>query len=114
VIPSLLAGGRKITSVPPSCLGDEVTMIHYGGLGLFAEVPRIGELWPDLSQTRGAVLILSLRILRFQLAWRLAASPGRVVGPPGFRRVCPLSCDRAFGTGAKSIGICDDSHAKSA
>lgn len=52
-----------MTDVPPSCPSGEVTVIHYGGVGLFAEVPRLDERWPDLSRTRGAVLILSIRTL---------------------------------------------------
>lgn len=56
-------GSWKITDVPPSCPSGQVTVIHYGGVGLFAEVPRLDERWPDLSHTHDAVLILSLRTL---------------------------------------------------
>lgn len=56
-------GSWKMTDVLPSCPSGEVTVIHYGGVGLFAEVPRLDERWPDLSRTRGAVLILSVRTL---------------------------------------------------
>ena len=56
-------GGWKVTEVPPSCPSGEITVIHYNGVGLFAEVPRLDERWPDLSRTHNAVLILSLRTL---------------------------------------------------
>jgi SulP family sulfate permease len=56
-------GGWKITDVPASCPSGQVTVIHYGGVGLFAEVPRLDEHWPDLTGTRDAVLIVSLRTL---------------------------------------------------
>ena len=38
-------------------------MIFYNGVGLFAEVPQLDERWPDLSETRNAVLIVSVRTL---------------------------------------------------
>ena len=57
------SGGWRITDVPPSAPSGEITVIFYNGVGLFAEVPRLDERWPDLSQTRRAVLIVSLRTL---------------------------------------------------
>jgi SulP family sulfate permease len=47
----------------PSAPSGQVTVLFYNGVGLFAEVPRLDERWPDLSQTRRAVLIVSLRTL---------------------------------------------------
>lgn len=55
------SGGWKLTDVPASCPSGEITVIYYGGVGLFAEVPRLDERWPDLSDTRNAVLIVSMR-----------------------------------------------------
>jgi SulP family sulfate permease len=40
-----------------------MTVIYCGGVGLFGQVPGLDERWPDLSQTRGAVLIVSMRTL---------------------------------------------------
>jgi SulP family sulfate permease len=56
-------GGWRTTGVPSSCPSGQVTVIFYNGVGLFAEVPRLDERWPDLSETRDAVLIVSMRTL---------------------------------------------------
>jgi SulP family sulfate permease len=40
-----------------------VTVLHYAGVGLFAEVPRIDELWPTVSESTNAVVVLSMRTL---------------------------------------------------
>jgi SulP family sulfate permease len=40
-----------------------VTVLHYQGVGLFAEVARIDEEWPSVTDTRNAVVVLSLRAL---------------------------------------------------
>ncbi len=55
------SGGWRLADVPASCPSGEITVIYYGGVGLFAEVPRLDERWPDLSETRNAVLIVSMR-----------------------------------------------------
>lgn len=57
------AGGWRTVDVPVSCPSGQITVIYYGGVGLFAEVPRLDERWPDLSDTRDAVLIVSFRTL---------------------------------------------------
>ena len=31
---------------PTQCPSNDVTVLHYAGVGLFAEVPRIDEEWP--------------------------------------------------------------------
>ena len=36
-------------------------MLHYAGIGLFAEVPRIDEDWPRVGDSRNAVVVLSMR-----------------------------------------------------
>jgi SulP family sulfate permease len=56
-------GGWRFAEVPASAPSGEITVLHYGGVGLFAEVPRLDERWPDLAGTHHAVLILSLRTL---------------------------------------------------
>jgi SulP family sulfate permease len=56
-------GEWSLTDVPKTCPSDAITVLHYGGVGLFAEVPRLDELWPDLNGTHHAVVILSLRTL---------------------------------------------------
>jgi SulP family sulfate permease len=57
------AGEWSVEDVPRTCPSDAITVLHYGGVGLFAEVPRLEELWPDLTETHHAVVILSLRTL---------------------------------------------------
>lgn len=56
-------GDWTIAAVPEACPSGEITILYYGGVGLFAEVPRIDELWPDVSDTHDAVVILSIRTL---------------------------------------------------
>ena len=40
-----------------------MTVLHYAGVGLFAEVARIDEEWPRAAGSRNAVVVLSLRSL---------------------------------------------------
>ena len=40
-----------------------MTVLHYAGVGLFAEVARIDEEWPKAAGTTNAVVVLSLRML---------------------------------------------------
>ena len=40
-----------------------MTVLHYAGVGLFAEVARIDEEWPRADGSRNAVVVLSLRAL---------------------------------------------------
>ena len=40
-----------------------MTVLHYAGVGLFAEVARIDEEWPKVEGTTNAVVVLSLRTL---------------------------------------------------
>jgi SulP family sulfate permease len=56
-------GGWLMGAVPDSVPSGEVTVLQYAGVGLFAEVPRIDELWPRVSQTRNAVVVLGLGTL---------------------------------------------------
>ena len=40
-----------------------MTVLHYAGVGLFAEVARIDEEWPKMEGSTNAVVVLSLRML---------------------------------------------------
>jgi sulfate permease, SulP family len=53
-------GGWKRAEVPDKCPSNAVTVLHYAGVGLFAEVPRIDEEWPKVTDTRNAVVVLSM------------------------------------------------------
>lgn len=83
-------GDWEIGSVPASCPSDEVTVLHYAGVGLFAEVPRIDEEWPRVTDSRNAVVVLSMRalpdvpsskVIRALRAWAsdLEAHGGRLI-----------------------------------
>jgi sulfate permease, SulP family len=56
-------GGWRIVAVPQQCASDDVTVLHYAGIGLFAEVARIDEQWPRVSGSANAVVVLSMRAL---------------------------------------------------
>ena len=53
-------GGWERSEVPDRAPSDEVTVLHYNGIGLFAEVPRIDEEWPTVDYSHHAVVVLSL------------------------------------------------------
>ncbi len=56
-------GGWDRAPVPDAVPSDDVTVLHYAGVGLFAEVPRIDETWPRVDDSRNAVVVLSLGTL---------------------------------------------------
>lgn len=56
-------GGWQQAPVPERCTSNDVTVLHYAGVGLFAEVARIDETWPRADDTTNAVVVLSLRSL---------------------------------------------------
>jgi sulfate permease, SulP family len=56
-------GGWDRAPVPDAIPSNEVTVLHYAGVGLFAEVPRIDEDWPKVADSRNAVVVLSLGAL---------------------------------------------------
>ena len=56
-------GDWEIVPVPAALPSDEVTVLHYAGVGLFAEVPRIDEEWPRVADSSSAVVVLSVRML---------------------------------------------------
>jgi SulP family sulfate permease len=57
------AGTWRVADVPKIAPSNAVTVLHYAAVGLFAEVPRLDERWPDLTHVDNAVIILSLRTL---------------------------------------------------
>ncbi|MET0454090.1 MAG: SulP family inorganic anion transporter [Mycobacterium sp.] len=58
-----VGGDWEIGEVPASCPSNEVTVLHYAGVGLFAEVPRIDEEWPQVKGSSNSVVVLSMRAL---------------------------------------------------
>ncbi|GLP79804.1 SulP family inorganic anion transporter [Mycobacterium antarcticum] len=56
-------GDWEIGPVPATCPSNQVTVLHYAGVGLFAEVPRIDEEWPRVDDSVNAVVVLSMRSL---------------------------------------------------
>lgn len=56
-------GDFRVVPVPEECPSNEVTVLHYAGVGLFAEVARINEEWPKVEGSTNAVVVLSLRTL---------------------------------------------------
>lgn len=82
--------GWQQVPVPERCAGNDVTVLHYAGVGLFAEVARIDETWPRAEGTTNAVVVLSLRSLPDvpssvtikalrRWAGQLAANNGRLI-----------------------------------
>jgi SulP family sulfate permease len=49
--------------VPDRAPSNAVTVLQYAGSGLFAEVARMDELWPETGSTRHAAVILVVRTL---------------------------------------------------
>lgn len=56
-------GGWDRAEVPDACPSSRVTVLHYAGIGLFAEVPRIDEEWPRVIDSDNAVVVLSMGTL---------------------------------------------------
>jgi sulfate permease, SulP family len=56
-------GGFRVIPVPDQCANNDVTVLHYAGVGLFAEVARIDEEWPKVEGSTNAVVVLSMRML---------------------------------------------------
>ncbi|WP_068165216.1 SulP family inorganic anion transporter [Rhodococcus phenolicus] len=53
----------RVVDLPRECPSGQVTVLHYAGVGLFAEVPRIDESWPSIRNTRNGVVVLSVRTM---------------------------------------------------
>lgn len=81
--------GWETTPVPTTFPSSEVTVLEYGGVGLFAEVPRLDEEWPQVSGSHNAVVVLGLRglpdvpsskVIHILTRWagELAAAGGRM------------------------------------
>ena len=56
-------GQWRFAPVPSTVPSNSVTVLYYAAVGLFAEVPRLDEKWPQTADTRDAVIILSVRTL---------------------------------------------------
>jgi SulP family sulfate permease len=56
-------GGWRTAPVPEQCASNDVTVLHYSGVGLFAEVARIDEDWPKAEGSTNAVVVLSMRMM---------------------------------------------------
>ena len=56
-------GGWQTVPVPEQCASNDVTVLHYSGVGLFAEVARIDEDWPKAEGSTNAVVVLSMRMM---------------------------------------------------
>jgi sulfate permease, SulP family len=56
-------GGWERAPVPDAIPSNDVTVLHYAGIGLFAEVPRIDEDWPKVAESDNAVVVLSMAAL---------------------------------------------------
>lgn len=87
---SAAGGGWDRAPVPDAVPSNEVTVLHYAGVGLFAEVPRIDELWPRAADSHNAVVVLSLatlpdvpssKVIRALKKWAddLAKNGGRLI-----------------------------------
>jgi SulP family sulfate permease len=54
--------GRWVVTEPPARTpSNAVTVLHYDGVSLFAEIPGLQQSWPDTSESTNAVIILSMR-----------------------------------------------------
>ena len=51
----------RVAPVPNAAPSEAITVLHYAGTGLFAELSRIDEQWPRTDQTRDAAIILTIR-----------------------------------------------------
>ena len=82
--------GWVLRPVPDAVESDAVTVLEYTGVGLFAEVPRIDEEWPRVSDSHNAVVVLGLRtlpdvpsskVLKAMRKWaeQLKANGGRLI-----------------------------------
>ncbi|ULE33329.1 SulP family inorganic anion transporter [Mycobacterium sp. IDR2000157661] len=56
-------GSFLIAPVPEKVDNNAVTVLQYSGVGLFAEVPRIDEEWPQVADSAKAVVVLGMRTL---------------------------------------------------
>ena len=83
-------GGWVVRPVPDAVESNAVTVLEYSGVGLFAEVPRIDEEWPRVSDSHNAVVVLGIRtlpdvpsskVLKAMRKWaeQLKANGGRLI-----------------------------------
>ncbi|MWB97933.1 SulP family inorganic anion transporter [Agromyces seonyuensis] len=55
------AGGWRIQDPPAELASGRTTVLHYSGVGFFAEANRIEQEWPDLAGAERAAIVLSIR-----------------------------------------------------
>ncbi|GAA3636862.1 SulP family inorganic anion transporter [Microlunatus ginsengisoli] len=56
-------GSWRMSKPPAEIPSGEVTVLGYSGAGIFAELERIDELWPDTAQTVNAAVVLEVRFV---------------------------------------------------
>lgn len=56
-------GGWAVAEPPAAVPSDAVTVLHYDGVSLFAEIPALRQVWPDTGAATNAVIILSVRTI---------------------------------------------------
>ena len=56
-------GRWSTTDVPARIEPGAVTVLHYEGVSMFAEIERLDEAWPTLADARNAVVIFHVRTL---------------------------------------------------
>ena len=57
-------GGRwDRAALPPVCPSNEVTVLPYAGVGLFAEVPSIDGEWPKVTNSVNGVVVVGMGAL---------------------------------------------------
>ncbi|WP_327090675.1 SulP family inorganic anion transporter [Nonomuraea sp. NBC_01738] len=61
LVPGDEPGTWRTAEVPEVAKAGEITVLHYAGVSLFAELARTNELWPRVEP--GAVIVLSVRTL---------------------------------------------------
>jgi SulP family sulfate permease len=97
--------GWDTAETPATLPSNAVTVLHYAGVGLFAEVPRIDDSWPDFRGSHDSVLVLSIAtmpdvpsttVLKAlgRIADSLEATGGRLVlagVSPAFRQILERS-----------------------
>lgn len=51
----------RVADLPAAAPSHAVTVLHYDGVSLFAEIPKLRQTWPATADTTNAVIILSVR-----------------------------------------------------
>lgn len=56
-------GGWREAGTPAKIEPHTVTVLNYTGVSFFAEIHRLAEQWPDMSEAHGVAIVLRLRVL---------------------------------------------------